>query len=226
MDNWEQVERLLYQLARRFYRRYGAERCARHGVTLEDLKQECYFAFLDAVRAYKPEKGYQLTTYLTRASEGRFRACMGLLRKTDPLDMADSLNEPLPEGGEAGDVIPDEQAAGELEAVDTHAAMEYYRQVLDAAMEALPSMQAAILRRRFYGGQTRPQIAKALRCTTGDVCREEQKALRALRGNIRIISLECLEGAAYRGTGWNAWYYDQASVEERIVDEMGPIMTK
>ena len=50
---WEQVKRLLYQLARRFYRRYGVECCAQRGVTMADLEQECFLVLLDAVKAYK-----------------------------------------------------------------------------------------------------------------------------------------------------------------------------
>ncbi len=38
---WEQVKRLLYQLARRFHRRYGVDCCAQRGVTMADLEQEC-----------------------------------------------------------------------------------------------------------------------------------------------------------------------------------------
>ena len=30
---------------------------------------------------------------------------------------------------------------------------------------------------------------------------------------------EALETAAYRGTGWFAWYYEQGSVEERLVEQ-------
>lgn len=98
---WEQVKQLLYQLARRFYMRYGADCCAQRGVTMADLEQEAFFALLDAVEAYKPNGEYQFTTYLTKASKNRFRACMGL-RKHNPLDRADSLSAPAPGVVEVG----------------------------------------------------------------------------------------------------------------------------
>ena len=75
---WEAVRPLLFSLAWKFYIRQGKERCAQRGVTLEDLQQESFFALCDAVQAYKPEKGYQLTTYLHYATENRFKACMGI----------------------------------------------------------------------------------------------------------------------------------------------------
>lgn len=58
VDLWEQVKRLLYQLSRRFYRRYGIECCAQRGVTMADLEQECFLALLDAVRGFKPTGGW------------------------------------------------------------------------------------------------------------------------------------------------------------------------
>ena len=66
---WGAVRPLLFSLAWKFYIRQGKERCSSHGVTLEDLQQEAFFALYDAVQAYKPEKGYQLTTYLHYATE-------------------------------------------------------------------------------------------------------------------------------------------------------------
>ena len=218
---WEQVKRLLYRLARRFYAKYGTDRCNRHGVTLADLEQEAFFALLDAVRGFKPAVEYRFTTYLTRASESRFKACMGL-RKVNPLDVADSLNAPALDDGErpveAGDLVPDPQAAGELEAVDDCMELSYYHTTLEAGLAQLEPMQSAILRRRFYDRQTRAQVAEALHITPDMVRREESRALQALRGDRRVLSLAYLEAAAYEGTGWNAWYYRQGSVEERLVE--------
>lgn len=68
---WGAVRPLLFSLAWKFYQKQGKERCSSHGVTLEDLQQEAFFALCDAVQAYKPEKGYQLTTYLSRARRTR-----------------------------------------------------------------------------------------------------------------------------------------------------------
>ena len=116
---WGAVRPLLFSLAWKFYSRQGKERCSSHGVTLEDLQQEAFFALYDAVRAFDEGKGYQFTTYLSRATENRFRACMGIRGKRDPLNAADRLERPLPgeEERQQGDTIPDEQAQAALEAV-------------------------------------------------------------------------------------------------------------
>ena len=47
---WGAVRPLLFSLAWKFYTRQGKERCSSHGITLEDLQQETFFALCDAAR--------------------------------------------------------------------------------------------------------------------------------------------------------------------------------
>ena len=147
---------------------------------MADLEQECFLALLDAVRGFKPTRGYRFTTYLTRASESRFKAAMGL-RKVNPLDIADSMNAPVLEDGESpvetGDLIPAPQAAGELESVDIAAETAYFHKELEAGLALLAPMQSAILRRWYYQGRTLRETAEGLGVTLSDVRREVSKGL-------------------------------------------------
>ena len=220
---WGAVRPLLFSLAWKFYQKQGKERCSSHGVTLEDLQQEAFFALCDAVQAYKPEKGYQLTTYLSRATENRFRACMGIQGKADALNHADRLERPIPgdeEQREQGETLPDEQAERELLNVDEKAEQAHFHNVLEQALGELSVVQSAVLRHRFTQRHTRMETAQALHITPQEVRREESKALQLLRGKPTVLHLreEALETAAYHGTGWFTWYFAQGSVEERLVE--------
>lgn len=220
---WGAVRPLLFSLAWKFYQKQGKERCSSHGVTLEDLQQEAFFALYDAVQAYKPEKGYQLTTYLHYATENRFRACMGIQGKADALNHADRLERPIPgdeEQREQGDSIPDEKAEAALFAVDERQEQAHFRNVLEQALGELSVVQSAVLRHRFTQQHTRRQTAEALHITAEAVRREEARALQLLRGKPSVVCLreEVLETAAYHGTGWFTWYFEQGSVEERLVE--------
>ena len=220
---WGAVRPLLFSLAWKFYTRQGKERCSSHGVTLEDLQQEAFFALYDAVQAYKPEKGYQLTTYLHYATENRFKACMGIQGKADALNHADRLERPIPgdeEQGEQGDIIPDEKAEAALLAVDDQEEQAHFHNVLEQALGELSVVQSAVLRHRFTQQHTRQQTAEALHITAEAVRGEEARALQLLRGKPTVLCLrdEILETAAYHGTGWFSWYYEQGSVEERLVE--------
>lgn len=220
---WGAVRPLLLSMAWKFYTHQGKERCSTHGVTLEDLQQEVFFALYDAVQAYKPEKGYLLTTYLSRATENRFKACMGIQGKLDALNHADRLERPIPgdeEGREQGDVIPDEKAEAALFAVDDRQEQEHFHNVLEQALGELSVVQGAVLRHRFTRKHTRKETAEALHITAEAVRREEARALQLLRGKPVVLCLreEVLETAAYHGTGWFSWYFEQGSVEERLVE--------
>ena len=220
---WEATRALLFAFAWKFYTRQGKDCCAQRGVTLEDLQQEAFFALYDAVQAYKPEKGYQLTTYLNYATENRFRACMGIRGKRDPLNAADRLERPVPwdeEGLEEGDLLPDPAAQEALEAVDDAAQQEQLQAVLGEALEALPAPQGNVLRLRFACRKTRPETAQALGISPQEVRKAEQRALQLLRGKPAVLCLrdEILETAAYHGTGWFSWYFEQGSIEERLVE--------
>lgn len=199
---WEAVKRLLYQMAWKFH-------LSHEGTELEDLRQECYFAFLRAVKAYKPEKGYRFNSYLSYAFKGHFQARE---RYWDTV----SLNQPLSpeEDTELGDTIPDPQAEEALEAVENKL---YFGSMID--LSRLPFLQQEVLRCRFGNAITRPQVAQALHITSEDVRREEAAGLRSLR-EIIFQKEEYLQTAAYKGTGWNAWYYEQGSVEERTVEAL------
>ena len=229
-DRWalgklfEELRSLLFSLAWRFYSRQGKERCSSHGVTLEDLQQESFFALWDAVQAYRPEKGWQFTTYLNYATKNRFRACMGIRGKRNPLNAADRLEQPIPgdeEGREQGETIPDEKAEAALLAVDDLQEQSHYHNVLETALGELPVVQGAVLRHRFSHRHTRQQTAEALHITAQEALRTEQKALQLLRGkpSVQKLRADFLEGAAYHGTGWKSWYYLQGSVEERIAEQ-------
>ena len=52
---WERVERFAHVKATDYYYLH-TDLCARAGVTLDDLKQESYFAFMAAVNYYDPDK--------------------------------------------------------------------------------------------------------------------------------------------------------------------------
>lgn len=224
---WETFHRLLFSLAWKFYQAHGKEGCSRRGVVWEDLKQEAFLALSDAVRCYDPEKPFVFSTYLTHTAENRFRSCMGIRqnRPENPLNDSIRLDTPTKgEEGEAGDplgdFLPDPKAEAALAQVDTLQAKAWVHQLLENCLGNLTPVQEAVVRRRFYLRQTRLQTAQALHITPEQVRKEEEKALRALRGapSLRQRKEEALEAAAYQGTGWFSWYYDGGSVEERLAE--------
>lgn len=90
---WENVRKLLYMRADRYYRAYKDD-CSAYGITSWDLRQAAYTAFLNAIPAYKrkseeqPDKEYKFTSFLKYPFKNAIR---NLLTK-DILNTSDSLN--------------------------------------------------------------------------------------------------------------------------------------
>ena len=117
-------------------------------------------------------------------------------------------------------MIPDEKAEAALFAVDERQEQAHFHNVLEQALGELSVVQGAVLRHRFTRKHTRKETAEALHITAEAVRREEARALQLLRGKPVVLCLreEVLETAAYHGTGWFSWYFEQGSVEERLVE--------
>jgi DNA-directed RNA polymerase specialized sigma subunit len=92
---WEQNTGIITLSALSLYNQYR-ERCASAGVELDDIIQISYFALCDAVQAYKPDRGYKLTSYYRYPLKNHFMALIGVRKsKRDALNQGDSLNRPI-----------------------------------------------------------------------------------------------------------------------------------
>ena len=132
------------------------------GITVEDLTQAGFLALTDAVSGYDPEKGAAFLTYLAYHLHRWFLQTAGLrTEKTarDPVTSTISLDDRM-EGGEVlGELQPDpHDSIADAEA-------EIFRQQLRGALETgidkyLSESDAQIIRRRYFEGKTRQQIAE------------------------------------------------------------------
>ena len=195
---WDANKGLIRRLYWQWYRTHAATAVA-HGLAVDDLEQECYFAIQYAAQTYTPEKG-AFTTWLTVAiqrqsvqalSNGHRRSVTdadGKTRQTsaDPLNHCASLDTPLDDeegGATLGDLCADPAALDAMRDVDGHIYADQLHKVIDAALAKLTREEVDVIRRRFYRGQSMPQIAAARGISCAEVQNISQKAMRKLRGN-------------------------------------------
>lgn len=120
-DLWEAVKPFCMAAAGHVYRRHDPAKLAGRGVTLEDLQQETYCAFRKALAAFKPERAYKFTTYLSYPLKNAFAQLLGYGNtKRDPLDDCLSFDAPAGEDNDAplSDVIEDPEAAHQITDVE------------------------------------------------------------------------------------------------------------
>ena len=183
---WDKVKKLVYYKADRFYWLHESA-CFRRGVELWDIKQASYMAFLEAVRAYKPESGNKFTSYLNYPFKNAVDELLGFSSKVgrnEPLNNSTSLDKPIDESGDGDiitllDMIADNTSLDFIDNMEKNAAGETVRAVVDT----LPDKYKSVIKAYFFEGVTLSDIGKRMGVSGNRVGQLKSKALRILRGN-------------------------------------------
>lgn len=220
---WDQVQRLIYWKAHRFYRAHY-ERCTQYGVTIEDFTQEGYFAFLQAVKAYNPQSGYTFSTFLSYPLKNAFHDMIGLRTNKkwhDPLSHSVSLSAPTADDDsiELSDAIPDEQAEEALEAVETSDYIGRLRQDIDTVLGRLNEDERRAITSIFFCNMTAKEAAAPLGVDSYKIRSLEASALRKIRNpaigkELRKYREDIISRYGYRG-GWSNYRHTWTSSTER-----------
>lgn len=176
---WDNTKRLLHKLTFQLYRS-NIEMFDRAGLSLEDLKQESYFALLGAVKAYNPEKGFAFNSYLHLQLKRHIRA---ILKPGDLLNRAEtrSLDAPLDTEEEDSDslhdITPDPESGKAIAAFEER---ESYN-LLHEAISLLPGGLKEVIKLHFFEGLTLDQIGERLGKSRERIRQIENNALATLR---------------------------------------------
>jgi RNA polymerase sigma factor (sigma-70 family) len=225
---YDQIKKLLHCKARDYFNKFYGP-CSRCGVELDDLIQEAYLAMLDAVRAFKPDTKNCFTSYLSYPVLNRFRTLTHCKRGIkDPLNQADSLEEPLStENADftRADVIPDESAAEQFEAVETVLYQSALHTAVEQSMEELDPKEREVIQCRYFENMTLQATGDRIGGNRERVRQREQKAFRTFRKPqiarvLKPFLYDELESSAYRGTGLQTFKNTGTSATERAVEHI------
>ncbi|MCR4606427.1 MAG: sigma-70 family RNA polymerase sigma factor [Oscillospiraceae bacterium] len=180
---WEAVRGLVGWFAMRFYL-LREDECNRHKIEVEDLVQEGFFALLDSIRKYDPEKG-AFSTFLAWDLRHGFQAAIGRTTR----QRGDMLNNCLSLDAELDSEDPDSESLIDYisDGVDYAAAVEHkvylqqLREELEKVLAAIPAEQAEVIKESFYNGRTLTEIAAAKAQTVENIRRKKENGLRELR---------------------------------------------
>ena len=207
------------------------------GLSFEDLVQEGYFAVDYAAKHYNAEQG-NFTTYLSYAllKQIRTATCGEHTRvvatengrrvavSANPLNECSSLDVRLDESDEGsstkGETIEDPAAVQAFQQTEDDIYTEELHTALETAMtQHLTEREAAVLRSRYYDGQSLRAIGEELGVQQERIRQIERRACRKLSGlpSIQRWHDETIRTQAWRGTGFGAWK-SGGSVQERTVE--------
>ena len=185
---WERVKNLCFLICGKYFAKY-AERFSTCGVELCDLRQECYSAFLLAVKSYKADSELQFTSFLEYPIRNTAAELLGI-RNTDrtnhkPLDNAVSLDKPIEAADNdnmtLADVIPDTESTKAFERVLQEVADDHARAVLWEALEKLTERERDVIVLIFFEGKTAQDIAKEWGVSAQRVGQIKGQAIHTLR---------------------------------------------
>ena len=221
---WGQVERLIQWKANRFYRSHP-DRCGRYGVTVEDLIQEGFFAFLKAVESYNPQSGYTFSTFLTYPLKTSFNAMIGLRTqkgRNDPLSNSVSLSAPTAddESIELSDAIPDKQAE---EAFQSAEMSDYIRRLhhdIDTVLGRLNEDERQAIIATFFDNMSMTDAASCAGVDYNRIAALRASALRKMRNpaigrELCKYQEDIIDRYGYRGGGFGNYRHTWTSSTER-----------
>ncbi|KAF5071984.1 RNA polymerase sigma factor RpoD [anaerobic digester metagenome] len=216
---WEQVEKLIYFLCNKLHLRYN-EPLARAGIEVDDLTQEGYFAFLDAVQGYEESKGYKFAAYLNYPLLNRMRTLIGGKTQT-ALNTADSLERTIGEDLSLADMVAD--PSNSFLSLEDKLYWEQVRQDLDRSIATLDEMQQDVVRGKYYANMSTKDLSQKHNRTYEYMRSVEAAAFRKLRHdkNIKQYRGDIIQRHAYhssfsrwRNTGYSSTEYTAMKLDE------------
>lgn len=187
---WERVKNLLYMRATQEYTR-RKEYFNRCGVDLQDLKQCCYYVYIDALNGYKPDKPALFVSYLTYPLANVVNDLLGIRgnkKNNKPLDNYISLDKNI-EGSEneftLSDTIADQSAEIEFDNIELDEEAKTVRQSVSELEEPFRS----VIIWWYFEDKKFEEISRLLDLSRDSVKKVKAKAIRTLRKNKKLISI-------------------------------------
>lgn len=182
---WDKVKKFLFMLSDKFYNSNTAL-CTRYGIESEDIRQQCYFAYENALKGYDTGRG-TFITYLTYTFKTSLR---DLFPRNDTLDRHDLIRLDYTDNTEAdrspvSDRVPDADALEPFELVERYGIYD----VVHHAVDTLPEKQRDAVTGAYFDGSTLSAMAKAAGVSKQCVSDRLKDGLKRLKHNTELIRL-------------------------------------
>lgn len=233
---WERVKNLCFMICGKYFAKY-AERFSTCGVELCDLRQECYSAFLLAVKSYKADSELQFTSFLEYPIRNTAAELLGI-RNTDrtnhkPLDNAVSLDKPIEAADNdnltLSDIIPDAESAEPFEQVLQEISDDHTRKILLKSLGKLTEQERDIILGVFFREKSMKELAEQYKVSTERIRQIKAKAIRRLRGmpEMNILEKEYeIERRLHYSSRANGYRYMTAQQQVRQILRTGEYLTE
>ena len=232
---WDNVWKIIYKYCYKYCATHYRERIGA-GVELEDMTQTSYFAFLKAVAAYKPEKGYKFTTYISHYLQNALNTLLGIrknlgkraLNYAVSLDKTTFVGDNSPNDTIKIEIVEDMTATESFNAVERKIYNSELRGYINKALQKLPEKQEKTIRAVYLEGMTQADYAKQEQLTPQAIGVRLQCAFNNLRkdatlksrcGIYREWEADKIDCYGYR-SGFSFWKYTGYSSTEKAAEKL------
>ncbi len=210
-----------------------------HGLTMDDLENEMYFAVITTVEKYDPERGsfaeclkWYIQSRLSKVLRGEHCRLVTtedgrrVQVSANPLDAAAALDEPAPGSEDESttrlDLLADPDGEDAFRDVEESAATEFLCSTVQAAVADLPDRQRHVvyMHRLSEPCKSISSIADEMGISCSRVQQIERASFKTLLRDPRIRKLhdEVIGTRAYQHTGFSSWKNGGGSVEEWMIE--------
>lgn len=185
----EKLWTINHGLIQKIVRQYPTTKC----VDTDDLLQCAWFALLEAVRDFEPERGTFSTILVWRIRQS---CLVALGRRRKHVDESVSLDTPLTDHADAttlGEMLEDDSLRT---AVDTLEEKDFKRDIAEAVAR-LRSDERSVIQALYYDRMTLQQTAARLATSITRVRQRETHALKTLRRDKMICRWCCPDGVSF-----------------------------
>lgn len=221
---WAQVERFICMKAGQYERHLTG--CA---ADAEDLKQSGYFAMMEAVKYYNPEKGYKFITYLDFTLKKAFRQIAGIeSSRRDAALSAVSLDEPIEADNNdirRIDLIEDAAAQAPFYELIERDTLNEAREVIEKALKRVSEQARQLIKLVYFEGKSLTEAASIAGYSSRQAAEQAHyNALRIIRNSSAADKLKTvlndlsefdLYAEALKGTGLKPFREHWESSTER-----------
>lgn len=180
---YQQVYHLVYKLASNYF-----HLCTDAGIEKDDMLQECWFGFREAVQAFDPDRGAFTTCLGFRIKTACLRNALGIVHgKMKP--PPDSLDEKAFQNDDSEETLLDLLEDESINVTDS-AELTDLQRVVRGAVRRLSEREQIVIHGIYDQGQTLEQIGKPLGIGKERTRQIHSKSLRKLRNDPAIRGFE------------------------------------
>lgn len=224
---WQQVEKIILKKINAITLKHSKIMKSK-GIESCDLLQECYFAFINATKAFDNAAGYKFTTYLEYHIKNIVNDILGFRTaagRNDVMLSCKSLDEPLNATDDLtiADIVIDENAAAGFTNIEDMLYNQQLHTDLENAINSnLNADQRDCVKQKYFNNCTTKQLADERNRDITYIHNVLKTSLFKLSKDnaLKKYHDDIISSHAYKATGLNAFRNSRSSSVERTIERL------